>query len=95
MYLELILLTHFKPSRVNYCQGIKLAARNGLHFPYCNIILVSKRGVKPLTDRLIKESSRQAISPHSGPHLDTLTLSYSCVSNNNIPVCCCLLCKGS
>jgi hypothetical protein len=30
--------------------------RNGPHFPYCNIILVSKRGVKPLTDRLIKRN---------------------------------------
>ncbi|KAJ0134839.1 Uncharacterized protein HZ326_22107 [Fusarium oxysporum f. sp. albedinis] len=41
---------------------------NGLHFPYCNIILVSKRGVKPLSDRLIKESGRRSItSQHSAP----------------------------
>src|SRR6478609_2633449 len=63
---------------------VRLAAGNGLHFPYCNNILVSKRGVKPLFDRLIKESSRRSItSQHSGPHLDTLTPSYSCVSNKS------------
>ncbi|KAJ0129587.1 Uncharacterized protein HZ326_27320 [Fusarium oxysporum f. sp. albedinis] len=35
---------------------------------------------------LIKESSRRSItSQHSGPHLDTLTPSYSCVSNRHAP----------
>lgn len=41
--------------------------------------------MKPLTDRLIKESSQQSVtSQHSAPHLNTLTPSYSYVSNKNL-----------
>jgi hypothetical protein len=72
---------------VSFIEALSLIQQEWAPLSFITILFLypEKEGElnQPLPGRLIKESSRQSItSSHSGSHFDTLTPSYSCVSNS-------------